>query len=50
MVPKDPKVILHSGSSTSLVESKALLVDEVVVKCKNSIIMEINVGNKNADE
>ena len=47
VVPKDPEVILDSGSSISLVKSKALLVDEVVVNFKNPIIMETNAGNIN---
>ena len=46
VVPKDPEVILDSGFSIFLVESKALLVDEVFVKGKNPIIMETNAGNK----
>ena len=50
VVPKNPELILDSGSSISLVKSKALLVDEVVVKCKNPIIMETNSRDKNVDE
>ena len=50
MVPKEPEVILDSGSSISLVKSKALLVDEVVVKCTNPISMETNAGNNNSDK
>ena len=50
VVPNNPEVILDSGSSLSLVKDKVLFVDKVVVKCKNSIIIETNAGNKNIDE
>ena len=50
VVPKDPEVILDSGSLISLVKGKALLVDEVVLNCKNPISMETNAGNKNVYE
>ena len=50
VVPKEPEVILDSGSTISLVKTKALLVDGVVTKCEYPIIMETNAGNKNVDE
>ena len=49
VVPKDPEIILDSGLTISLVKNKALLVDGVVVKCENQIIMATSAGDKDVD-
>ena len=50
VVTQDPEVILDSNLNISLVKSKSLLVDEVVWKCENQIIMETNAGDTDVYE
>ena len=50
MVSQDPEAIVDSGSSIFLIKNKILLVNEVVQKCENPIMMETNAGDTNVYE